>query len=72
MRWLRKKHPKLTWKQLRRRSFAKDSIKAGTITLYIPASMRILRYRYRGAQTAPRGTKQPRSPRWTQQTDHQR
>jgi RNA-directed DNA polymerase len=50
MRWLRKKHPKLTWKQLRRRSFAKDSIKAGTITLYIPASMRILRYRYRGAQ----------------------
>jgi RNA-directed DNA polymerase len=50
MRWLRKKHPKLTWKQLRRRYFGTNGIRAGTITLYNPATMRILRYRYRGAQ----------------------
>ena len=49
MRWLRKKHPKRTWKQLRRRYFGKNGIQAGAITLYNPASMRILRYRYRGA-----------------------
>jgi len=49
MRWLRKKHPKLTWKQLRRRYFGKNNIKAGQVTLYNPATMRILRYRYRGA-----------------------
>jgi RNA-directed DNA polymerase len=48
MRWLRKKHPKLTWKQLRRRYFGKNGIQARGITLYNPASMRILRYRYRG------------------------
>jgi RNA-directed DNA polymerase len=45
MRWLRKKHPKLTWKQLRRRYFGTNGIRAGTITLYNPATMRILRYR---------------------------
>ncbi len=49
MRWLRKKHPKLTWKQLRRRYFGTNGIRSGTITLYNPATMRILRYRYRGA-----------------------
>jgi len=49
MRWLRKKHPKLTWKQLRRRYFGTGGIQARGITLYNPASMRILRYRYRGA-----------------------
>jgi RNA-directed DNA polymerase len=49
MRWLRKKHPKLTWKQLQRRYFGKNGIRAGQITLYNPASMRVLRYRYRGA-----------------------
>jgi RNA-directed DNA polymerase len=49
MRWLRKKHPKLTWKQLRRRYFGANGIRSGTITLYNPASMRTLRYRYRGA-----------------------
>jgi len=49
MRWLRKKHPQLTWKQLRRRYFGKDGIQAGGVTLYNPASMRVERYRYRGA-----------------------
>jgi RNA-directed DNA polymerase len=50
MRWLRKKHPRLTWKQLQRRYFGKDGIRAGGITLYNPAAMRVMRYRYRGAR----------------------
>lgn len=49
MRWLRKKHPQLTWKQLKRRYFGKDSIQERGITLYNPATMRVERYRYRGA-----------------------
>lgn len=52
MRWLRKKHPRMTWKQLRRRYFGKDRIQAGGVTLYNPASMRVERYRYRGAMIA--------------------
>lgn len=50
MRWLRKKHPKLTWKQLRRRYFGTGGIQAKGIVLYNPAAMRVERYRYRGAQ----------------------
>lgn len=49
MRWLRKKHPKRTWKQLRRRYFGAGGIQAKGITLYNPAAMRVERYRYRGA-----------------------
>jgi RNA-directed DNA polymerase len=49
MRWLRKKHPKRTWKQLRRRHFGADGIQDKGITLYNPAAMRVERYRYRGA-----------------------
>jgi Group II intron, maturase-specific domain len=49
MRWLRKKHPKRTWKQLRRRYFGKNGIQDTGITLYNPAAMRVERYRYRGA-----------------------
>jgi RNA-directed DNA polymerase len=52
MRWLRKKHPRMTWKQLQRRYFGKDRIQAGGVTLYNPASMRVERYRYRGAMIA--------------------
>jgi len=48
--WLRKKHPRLTWKQIRRRYFGKDRIQERGIVLYNPASMRVQRYRYRGAQ----------------------
>jgi RNA-directed DNA polymerase len=47
VRWLRKKHPRLTWKQIRRRY--KHGIQAGGIMLYNPASTRVTRYRYRGA-----------------------
>jgi RNA-directed DNA polymerase len=63
MRWLRKKHPKRTWKQLRRRYFGKNGIQAGAITLYNPASMRILRYRYRGALISTPWNEQTVDPR---------
>ena len=48
--WLRRKHPKLTWKQIRRRFYGADRIREGTMTLYNPAKMRVQRYAFRGAQ----------------------
>jgi hypothetical protein len=36
-RWLRKKPPQMTWKQLQRRYFGKDRVQADGITLYNPA-----------------------------------
>ncbi|MGH2715463.1 MAG: group II intron maturase-specific domain-containing protein [Thermoleophilaceae bacterium] len=48
-RWLRKKHPRLTWKQLKRRYFPDGTIQANGIKLYDPATMHIVRYRHRGA-----------------------
>ena len=50
-RWLRKKHPRMTWKQIKRRYLNDDhTFQADGITLYKPASMRVTRYRYRGAR----------------------
>ncbi len=49
-RWLRKKQPRISWKQLRPRYLGAGGIQAGGITLYNPAAIRIVRYRYRGAQ----------------------
>ncbi|MET9658713.1 hypothetical protein [Streptomyces sp. NPDC006510] len=40
----------MTWKQMRRRYFAADSIAEGGIALYNPAKMKVERYRFRGAQ----------------------
>jgi RNA-directed DNA polymerase len=48
--WLRKKHPRWTWKQIRGRYYGKDRLQEAGIVLYNPASMRVERYRYRGAQ----------------------
>jgi RNA-directed DNA polymerase len=48
--WIRRKHPHLTWKQLRRRYFGADRIGEGGIVLYNPAKLRVERYRFRGAQ----------------------
>jgi RNA-directed DNA polymerase len=48
--WLRRKHPKLTWKQIRRRFYGTDRIREGTMTLYNPAKMPVQRYAFRGAQ----------------------
>lgn len=48
--WIRRKHPKLTWKQLRRRYYGADRITEDGIVLYNPAKMPVKRYRFRGAQ----------------------
>lgn len=48
--WIRRKHPHLTWKQLRRRYFGADRICEDGLVLYNPAKMRVQRYRFRGAQ----------------------
>jgi len=50
IRWLRKKHPRWTWKQVRRRYFGVDAIRAGGLTLCNPAAMRVERYRFRGGR----------------------
>jgi RNA-directed DNA polymerase len=50
-RWLRKKHPRMTWKQIKRRYLNDDyTYQDGRITLYKPARTRVTRYRYRGAR----------------------
>jgi RNA-directed DNA polymerase len=48
--WIRRKHRKLTWKQLWRRYYGADRIIEDGLVLYNPAKMRVERYRFRGAQ----------------------
>ena len=48
--WIRRKHPHMTWKQIRRRYYGTDRISENGVTLYNPAKMQVQRYRYRGAQ----------------------
>jgi len=48
--WLRKKHPRMSWKQINRRYGGKDGIHDRGIRLYKPGSLGIARYRYRGAR----------------------
>jgi RNA-directed DNA polymerase len=48
--WLRRKHPRMTWKQTRRRYYGADRITDGKVGLYNPAKMQVTRYRFRGAQ----------------------
>lgn len=48
--WIRRKHPHLGWKQLRRRYYGADRICEDGVVLYNPAKMRVERYRFRGAQ----------------------
>ncbi len=48
--WIRRKHPGLGWKQVRRRYYGVDRICEDGMTLYNPATMRVERYRFRGAQ----------------------
>jgi RNA-directed DNA polymerase len=50
--WIRRKHPHLTWKQIRRRFYGADRICEDSLVLYNPAKMRVERYRFRGAQIA--------------------
>jgi RNA-directed DNA polymerase len=48
--WLRHKHRRASWKQLRRRYLPGWRPTDGEITLFNPQSIAIVRYRYRGAQ----------------------
>jgi RNA-directed DNA polymerase len=50
MGWLRRKHPRMTWKQLRRRYCQGGWWPShGDVVLFNPARTRTTRYRYRGA-----------------------
>jgi RNA-directed DNA polymerase len=46
--WLRKKHPRATWKQLRRRYLPEWWPTEGDKILFNPSSVPVTRYRYRG------------------------
>jgi RNA-directed DNA polymerase len=48
MRWLRKKHPRMTWKQIRRRYWGRDWTSDEGTRLAWPAEVPVTRYRYRG------------------------
>jgi RNA-directed DNA polymerase len=50
VRWLRKKHRRLSWTRLRRRHLRNWEIRDGKVTLFHPASVRVERYRYRGTR----------------------
>jgi RNA-directed DNA polymerase len=48
--WLRRKHPRITWKQIRRRYCPEGWWPTeDAVTLFNPAAVRTSRYRYRGA-----------------------
>jgi RNA-directed DNA polymerase len=49
-RWLRKKHPRLAWKQIQRRYANEGTLQADGIALFNPGSISVTRYRYRGAR----------------------
>ena len=49
-RWLRKKHPRLTWKQIERRYTSEGTFAEKGIVLFNPGSVSVTRYRYRGAR----------------------
>jgi len=48
IRWLRKKYPRLTWKQLRRRCWGRNWTSREGTRLAWPAEVPVTRYRYRG------------------------
>jgi RNA-directed DNA polymerase len=48
VRWLRKKHPRLTWKQIKRRYWQRTWSGVNGARLAWPAEVAITRYRYRG------------------------
>jgi len=49
-RWLRKKHPRITWKQIARRYTSNGTFQDKGIALFNPGSISVTRYRYRGAR----------------------
>jgi RNA-directed DNA polymerase len=48
VRWLRKKHPRLTWKQIKRRYWQRTWSGVNGARLAWPAEVAVTRYRYRG------------------------
>lgn len=48
MLWLRKKHPRLTWKQIKRRYWGRRWTSPDGTRLYWPGEVPVTRYRYRG------------------------
>ena len=49
-RWLRKKHPRPTWKQIQRRYASEGAFQEHGIALFSPGSISVRRYRYRAAR----------------------
>jgi RNA-directed DNA polymerase len=49
IKWLRRKHPNATWKQLRRRYLPGWRPTDGSVVLLNPSKVTVIRYRYRGA-----------------------
>jgi len=49
IKWLRRKHPNATWKQLRRRYLPGWRPTDGSVALLNPSKVTVMRYRYRGA-----------------------
>jgi len=49
-RWLRKKHPRLAWKQIARRYTSNGTLQQKGIALFNPGSVSVTRYRHRGAR----------------------
>ena len=49
-RWLRKKHPRLSWKQIQRRYTCEGTFAEKGLVLFNPGSVSVTRYRYRGAR----------------------
>jgi RNA-directed DNA polymerase len=48
MRWLRKKYPRLTWKQIRRKYWGRHWTGPEGARLVWPAEVAVTRYQYRG------------------------
>ena len=48
VRWLRKKHPTMTWKQIKRRYWGRNWTSNEGTRLHWPAEVPVTRYRYRG------------------------
>ena len=48
--WLRRKHPRIRWKELRRRYLPGWWPTQGAVQMFNPGAVRIVRYRYRGAK----------------------
>ncbi|MBV8988414.1 MAG: hypothetical protein JO372_07625, partial [Solirubrobacterales bacterium] len=62
-RWLRKKHPRLSWKQINRRYTRDGSFHDKGISLLNPGSISVTRYRYRGATIPTPWTEHHTDPR---------